>query len=66
MSSASEKEFLGIWGDFFCCSTPSKKGGVSIHKNAFASCQLVSSQGQSRALTCPFKQSNLSAWSLLS
>ena len=26
ISSASEKAFLGVFGGFFCCRTPSKKG----------------------------------------
>ena len=36
--------------------------GVLVHKNSLASCQRCHSV-EPRALTCPFKQSNLSAWS---
>jgi len=38
----------------------------AVHKNSLASCQRYRHSVDSRALTCPFKQSNLSAWSLLS
>jgi len=37
-----------------------------IHKNSLASCQRCRHSVEPRALTCPFKQSNLSFWSLLS
>jgi len=40
--------------------------GVLVHKNSLASCQRCRHSVEPRALTCPFKQSNLSAWSLLS
>jgi len=43
---------------------PPKKS-VLGHKNSFASCQRCRDIVEPRALTCPFKQSNLSAWSLL-
>ena len=39
--------------------------GIFVHKNSLASCQRYLHSVQSRALTCPFKQSYLSAWSLL-
>jgi len=37
-----------------------------LHKNSLASCQRYRHSVESCTLTCPFKQSNLSAWSLLS
>ena len=52
-------------GDIFVYSTPSKRG-VLVHKNSLASCPRYCHSIGSRALTCPSKQSNLSAWSLLS
>jgi len=39
------------------------KRGVLVHKNSLASYQRCSHSVKPRALTCPFKQSNLSAWS---
>jgi len=50
--------------DFFGCSTPSERG-VLVHNDSLASCQWCRHSVESRALTCPFKESNLSAWSLL-
>ena len=38
--------------------------GVVVHKNSLAFCQRCRQSVEPRALTCPFKQSNLSAWSL--
>ena len=56
---------LGLFGDVFGCSTPSKSS-VLLHKNSLVSCQWRRHSVEPRALTCPFKQSNMSAWSLLS
>jgi len=39
------------------------KRGVLVHKNSLASYQRCSHSVEPRALTCPFGQSNLSAWS---
>jgi len=39
---------------------------ILAHKHSLASCQWYRHRAESRALTCPFKQSNLSASSLLS
>ena len=63
-SSASESAFPGFL-DFFVCSPPFKRG-VLLHKNSLASCQRCHHSVESRAVTYPFKQSHLSAWSLLS
>ena len=41
----------------------SPKRGLLVHKNSLASYQQRSHSVKPRALTCPFKQSNLSAWS---
>jgi len=67
-SSASEKKFPGaqVLVMFFCCWTPSKKEvfkHTRIHSLLDNRCCLSVA---SRAVTCPLKQSNLSAWSLLS
>jgi len=62
IGSASEKAFPGVFGNMFGCATPSKRG-VLVHTNSLASCQRCRHSIESRALTCPFKQSNLSAWS---
>ena len=39
------------------------KRAVLVHKNSLASCQPCRHSVEPRALACPFKQSNLSAWS---
>ena len=54
----------GFWGRYFGCWTASKRGAL-VHKNSLASCQGCRHSIELRALTCPFKQSNRSAWSLL-
>ena len=51
--------FLAI---FLVAQLPPKRS-VLVHKNSLASYQRCSHSIESRALTCPFKQSNLSAWS---
>jgi len=61
-SITSERAFPGGFGEIFGCSTPSDRG-ISTHKNSLASCQRCRHSVEPRALTCPFKQSNLSAWS---
>jgi len=42
------------------------KRGVLVHKNSLDSCQRCRHSVEPRALTCPFKHSDLIAWSLLS
>ena len=51
--------FLAI---FLVAQLPPKRG-VLVHKNSLASCQQCRHSVEPRALTCPFKQINLSAWS---
>jgi len=63
--SVYERAFPGFWGNFFGYSTPFKRS-VLVHKNSFASCQRCRHSVEPHTLTCPFKQSNLSAWSPLS
>ena len=63
-ASATELSISGFWGRFFGCWTASKRGAL-VHKNSLASCQGCRHSIELRALTCPFKQSNRSAWSLL-
>ena len=66
ISNASERAFPRVFGGFFCYWTPSKKGVfcyARIHSLLVNWCH---HSFETRALTCPFKQSTLSAWSLLS
>jgi len=55
----------GSWSNT-CNSHHSLQRGIVVHKNSLAFCQWYRHTVESRALTCPFKQCNLSAWSLLS
>jgi len=64
ISSASERAFPGGLAIFLVAQLPPKKG-VLVHKNSLASYQRCSHSVEPCALMCPFKQSNLSAWSLL-
>jgi len=54
--------FRGFLAIFLVAQLASKRG-VLVHKNSLASCQWCRHSIEPRALTCPFKQSNLSAWS---
>ena len=54
--------FRGFWAIFLVAQLPPKTG-VLVHKNSLASYQRCSHSVEPHALTCPFKQSNLSAWS---
>jgi len=67
ISGASERAFPGfqVWAIFWVAELPSKRG-ILVHKNSLACCQRYCHSVESRALTCPFKHSNLSVWSLLS
>jgi len=47
---------------FLLAQLPPKRG-VLVHKNSLASYQRCSHSVEPRAWTCPFNQSNLSAWS---
>jgi len=55
------REFLAI---FLVAQLPQR--GILVHKISLAYCQRCRQSVESRALTCPCKQSNLGAWSLLS
>jgi len=57
--------FRGFWA-IFLVSQLSQKRGVTVLKNSLASCQRCRHSIEPRALMCPFKHSNLIAWSLLS
>ena len=61
ISSASESAFPGFLAKFLFVQLPPKRG-VLVQKNSLASYQRCSHSVAPRALTCPFKQSNLSAW----
>jgi len=54
--------FRGFWAIFFVAQLPPKRG-VLVHKNLLATYQRCSHSVEPRALMCPFKQRNLSAWS---
>jgi len=54
--------FRGFLAIFLVVQLPPKRG-VLANKNSLASYQRCSHSVEPRALTCPFKQSNLSAWS---
>jgi len=54
--------FRGVLAIFLVDQLPSKTG-VLVHKNSLASYQQCSHSVEPRALTCPFKQNYLSAWS---
>ena len=56
------KHFRGVLAIFLVDQLPPKRG-VLVHKNLLASCQRCCHSVAPRALTCPFKQSNVSAWS---
>ena len=80
ISSASESERASprVWADFSVAELPQKRVCFNIQeftrfhvtsRLVSSFCQLVSSYSlsvESRALTCPFKESNPSVWSLLS
>ena len=59
--------FGGVFSKKRCFSTEefTPKRVVLVQKNSLASCQRCRHSVEPRALTCPFKQSDLIAWSLL-
>jgi len=59
------EHFRGF-GAIFLVAQLSPKRGVLVHNNSLASCQRCRHSVEPRALTCPFKYSDLFAWSLLS
>jgi len=56
--------FRGFLAIFLVVQLPPKRG-ILLHKNSLASYQRWSHSIEPRALPCPFKQSNLSAWSYI-
>jgi len=50
----------------FLVAQLSPKRGILVHKSSLASCQPCRHSVEPRNLTCPFKHSDLIAWSLLS
>jgi len=59
------KHFGGVLAIFLVSQLPPRRC-IIVHKNSVASCQLCRHSVEARALTCLFKQNDLSAWSLLS
>jgi len=65
ISSASGRAFWGFLAIFLVAQL-SPKRGVLVQKDSLASCQRCRHSVEPRALSCPFKHSDLIAWSLLS
>jgi len=64
LAACRREHFWGFWAIFWVAQL-SPTRGVLVHKNSLASCQRCRHSVEPRAMTCPFKQSNLSAWSLM-
>jgi len=62
---ARRREHFQVFLAVFLVAQLSPKRGVLVHKNLLASCQRCRHSVEPRTLTCPFKQSDLIAWSLL-
>ena len=54
------EHFRGVLAIFWLLNYLQKEG-LLVHKNSLASCQRCRHSVEPRALTCPFKQSNVSA-----
>jgi len=63
---ARQREHFRGFLAIFLVAQISPRRGVLVQKNSLASCQRCRHSVEPRALTCPFKQSDLIAWSLLS
>jgi len=63
---ARRREHFRVFLAMFLVAQLSPKRGVLVHKISLASCQRCRHSVEPRALTCPFKHSDLIAWSLLS
>ena len=61
----SDPLLFAFFSQFFLVAEIPQRGGL-VHENSLTFCQLCCHNVESRALSCPFKQSNLSAWSPLS
>ena len=64
LAACRREHFRGFLAIFLVAQLPPKRV-VSVKKNLLASYQRCRHSVEPRALTCPFKQSNLSAWSCL-
>jgi len=62
---AHQRELSWVFLVIFVVAPLPPKKCILVHKNSLVSCQRCRHSVESRDLTCPFKQSNLSAWSLL-
>ena len=60
---ARRREHSQVFLTIFLVAQLPPTRGVLVHKNSLASGQRCRHSVEPRALTCPFKQSNLSAWS---
>jgi len=60
------REHFRVFLAIFLVAQLSLHRGVLAHNNSLASCQRCCHSIEPRALTCPFKHYDLSAWSLLS
>ena len=56
------EHFWGVLAIFLVTQLPPKRGAL-VQKISLASCQRCRHSVEPRALTCPFKQGRLSAWS---
>ena len=63
--AARQRELFRVFLVIFLVALLFPKRGVLVQKNSLASCQWYSHSVKPRALTCPFKHSDLIAWSLL-
>ena len=63
---ARRRKHFWVFLAIFLVAQISPKRGLLVHKNSLASCQRYRHSVEPRALTCPFKHSDLIAWSLLS
>jgi len=63
---ARRREHFRVLLTIFLVAQLSPRRGVLVHKNSLTSCKRCRHSVEARALTCPFKHSDLIAWSLLS
>jgi len=62
---ARRREHFRVFLAIYLVAQLSPKRSVQVQKNSLASCQRCRHSVEPRALTCPFKHSDLIAWSLL-
>jgi len=58
---ARQRKRFRVFLDIFLIAQLPQKSGVLAHKNSLASCQRCRDSVELRALTCPVKQSTVSA-----